>query len=170
MLIVLGTYVSGWGQAPDSTQTRRFVIDVGGIKVGTMTALRQPKGNQTVLYTIISDVSVNLLVYKVKVYYKMVSLMQQGKLIRSTVEAQTNKGSFVTKTEWKQDHYDIVAEQYKYSRKATETRPYHLYTEQRVLWRTRWPKPHLFGVLRRLLRLYGTHERGLHRPTQRPGR
>jgi hypothetical protein len=123
LIIVLGTSLSGLGQAPDSTQTRQFVIDIAGIKVGTMTAMRQPKGNQTVLYTIISDVSVNLLVYKVKVYYKMVSLMQQGKLIRSTVEAQTNKGSFLTKTEWKSDHYDIVAEQYKYSRKATETRP-----------------------------------------------
>lgn len=123
LIVVLSTALSGLGQVPDSTQTRHFVIDIAGIKVGTMTAVRQPKGNQTVLYTIISDVSVNLLVYKVKVYYKLVSLVQQGKLIRSTGDAQTNRGRFLTKTEWKGDHYDIVADQYKYARKATETRP-----------------------------------------------
>ncbi|WP_018620673.1 DUF6134 family protein [Spirosoma luteum] len=123
LIILVGTPLVGLAQVPDSTQIRRFIIDIAGIKVGTMTAVRQPKGNQTVQYTIISDVSVNLLVYKVKVYYKMVSLMQQGKLLRSIVEAQTNKGNFLTRTEWKNDHYDIVAEQYKYSRKTTETRP-----------------------------------------------
>ncbi len=123
LLIILGMSLSGFGQVPDSTQTRHFIIDIAGIKVGTMTATRQPKGNQSVLYTIITDVSVNLVVYKVKVYYKLVSLMQQGKLIRSTADARTNKGNFSTRTEWKNDHYEIVADQYKYTRKATETRP-----------------------------------------------
>ncbi len=123
LVILLSTSLRGLGQAPDSTQTRQFIIDIAGIKVGTMTATRQPKGNQTVLYTIITDVSVNLVVYKVKVYYKLVSLMQQGKLIRSTADAQTNRGRFTTRTEWKNDHYEIVADQYKYTRKVTETRP-----------------------------------------------
>ena len=70
-------------QPADSTQTRQYVIDVAGIKVGTMTAVRQLKGNQTIQYTLISDVKVNLLVYTVKVYYKAVSVMQKGKLVRS---------------------------------------------------------------------------------------
>lgn len=123
LLVVLGTLLSVSGQPADSTQTRQFTIDIAGIKVGTMTATRQPKGNQTVLYTILTDVSVNLLVYKVKVYYKLVSLMQQGKLIRSTADAHTNRGHFTTRTEWKGDHYEIVADQYKYSRNVIETRP-----------------------------------------------
>ena len=123
LTIALGISLSVLGQAPDSTQTHRYSIDIAGIKVGTMTATRQPKSNQTILYTIITDVQVNLLVYKVKVYYKMVSLMQQGKLIRSTADAHTNRGDFSTKTEWKGDHYDIVADQYKYTRKTTESRP-----------------------------------------------
>lgn len=106
-----------------ATQTNNYVIDIAGIKVGTMTAKRENKGNETVLYTIVSDVKVNLLIYKVIVYYKTVSLFQQGKLVRATTEARTNKGNFLTRTEWKGDHYDIVANQYKYSHNATLTQP-----------------------------------------------
>ena len=39
------------------------------------------------------------------------------------MEAHTNRGNFSTRTEWKGDHYEITADQYKYTRKATETRP-----------------------------------------------
>nr|WP_293837478.1 DUF6134 family protein [uncultured Arsenicibacter sp.] len=114
----------GYGQTSpaDTTNTKEYAIEVAGIKVGTMTANRQQRDKQSVLYTLISDVKVNFLIYKVKIYYKVVSLVQQGKLVRSTVDAHTNQGNFSSLTEWKGDHYEITANQYKYSHKATETK------------------------------------------------
>ncbi|GAA4399678.1 hypothetical protein GCM10023187_11930 [Nibrella viscosa] len=84
-----------------------------------MTATRQQQGEQ-VLYSTVSDVKVNLLVYNVKIYYKTDCRFQDGQLMVSTVEARTNRGNFFSKTEWKGDHYDIVADQYKYKRQTTQ--------------------------------------------------
>lgn len=108
--------------ASDSTQTRRYAIEVAGIRVGTMTAVWQNQGAQTDLFTLVSDVRVNLLVHTVIVYYKVTNLLEEGKLIRSTVDARTNRGNYTSRTEWQQDHYEIVAEQYKYKHRATQTR------------------------------------------------
>lgn len=88
-----------------------------------MTATRQPRDKQTIIYTLVSDVQVNFLVYKLVIYYKVVNLVRQGKLVRSTVDAHTNRGTFSSRTEWKGDHYEISADQYKYTRRSTETHP-----------------------------------------------
>ena len=123
IVLIISTFGPVLSQDTGTTQTNKYVIEIAGIKVGTMTAKREKKANETVLYTLISDVKVNLLIYKVIVYYKTVSLYQQGKLVRATTEARTNKGNFLTQTEWKGDHYDVVANQYKYTHKATITQP-----------------------------------------------
>ncbi|MBN8825413.1 MULTISPECIES: DUF6134 family protein [unclassified Spirosoma] len=124
LIVLMGLSWTGYGQTTpvDTAHTKQYAIEVAGIKVGTMTANRQQRDKQSVVYTLISDVKVNFLVYKVKIYYKVVSLVQQGKLIRSTVDAHTNKGNFSSRTEWKGDHYEITADQYKYTHKGTETR------------------------------------------------
>ncbi|GAB3958603.1 hypothetical protein GCM10028805_53250 [Spirosoma harenae] len=124
LLLVLVLTWTCYGQTThaDTVHTKEYAIEVAGIKVGTMTANRQQRDNQSVIYTLISDVKVNFLIYKVIIYYKVVSLVQQGKLIRSTVDAHTNKGDFSSRTEWKGDHYEITADQYKYTHKGTETR------------------------------------------------
>ncbi|MEZ0609775.1 DUF6134 family protein [Fibrella sp. WM1] len=108
--------------AQSSSETHHYAIEVAGARIGTMTASRESRANNETMFMQISDVQVNLLVYKVKVYYKVVSLMRNGQLIRSTVEAHTNKGDYSSLTEWTGTHYDIRADQYKYSRRATETR------------------------------------------------
>ncbi len=87
-----------------------------------MTATRQLlPGNESV-YTLTSDVQANLLVYKLKIYYKVISRIKNGQLMLSTVEAHTNKGDYSSRTEWTGNHYEIVANQYKYDHKSSENR------------------------------------------------
>ncbi|WP_226163432.1 DUF6134 family protein [Hymenobacter terricola] len=109
---------------PTALATRRYAIEVAGIRVGTMTATRQPQpGTPDVTFTLTSDVKVNFLVYHLKVYYQVVNQVHNGQLLLSTVVAHTNQGDFSSRTEWKGDHYDIVADQYKYQHRATEPHP-----------------------------------------------
>lgn len=106
--------------AQTAPETHHYAIDVAGIRVGTMTAVRQPLPNNRTTYTLVSDVKVKLLVYTIMIYYKVVNQFEGNKLLLSTVDARTNRGNYTSRTEWKGDHYDISADQYKYQRKATE--------------------------------------------------
>lgn len=121
LFIPLFTVHLPWAMAQTGpSETHHYAIDVAGIRVGTMTVVRQPQDNDRTVYTTISDVKVNLLVYTVKVYYKVIDQFEGKKLMLSTVDVHTNRGDFVSRTEWKDDHYDITASQYKYNRKTTE--------------------------------------------------
>ncbi|TGE03876.1 hypothetical protein EU556_24335 [Hymenobacter fodinae] len=104
-------------------EIRRYTIEVAGVRVGTMTATRQPLSSTDVRFTLVSDVQVNFLVYHLKVYYKVINQVRNGQLLLSTVEAHTNQGDFSSRTEWKGGHYDIVANQYKHQYRGTETQP-----------------------------------------------
>ncbi|MVM38808.1 hypothetical protein GO730_16770 [Spirosoma sp. HMF3257] len=104
-----------------SAETHHYAIEIAGIRVGTMTAVRQPQADNQTIYTLISDVKVNLLVYTVKIYYKVINRFEGKKLMLSTVDVHTNRGDFTSRTEWKGDHYDINADQYKYKRQTIET-------------------------------------------------
>ena len=105
-------------------ETRQYAIEVAGLRVGTMTATRQPQPTPTdFVYTLTSDVQVNFLLYHLKIYYQVINRVRNGQLQLSTVEAHTNQGNFSSRTEWKGDHYDIVADQYKHHYRATESRP-----------------------------------------------
>jgi hypothetical protein len=108
---------------PAPAEVRRYGIEVAGIRVGTMTATRQAPVGADVTYSLVSDVKVNFLFYHLKIYYQVVNRFHGGQLLLSTVEAHTNQGDFLSRTEWKGDHYDIVADQYKHHYKATETQP-----------------------------------------------
>jgi hypothetical protein len=108
---------------PAAAEVRRYGIEVAGIRVGTMTATRQAPVGPDVTYSLVSDVKVNFLLYHLKIYYQVTNRFHNGQLLLSTVEAHTNQGDFASKAEWKGDHYDIVADQYKHHYKATETKP-----------------------------------------------
>ncbi len=108
---------------PGATEVRRYCIEVAGIRVGTMTATRQAPVGPDVTYALVSDVKVNFLFYHLKIYYQVTNRFRNGQLLLSTVEAHTNQGDFASKAEWKGDHYDIVADQYKHHYRATETQP-----------------------------------------------
>ncbi|UOQ69975.1 DUF6134 family protein [Hymenobacter cellulosilyticus] len=111
-------------QQPGPVETRRYAIEVAGLRVGTMTATRQPGAAPAeVISTLVSDVQVDFLLYHLKIYYKVVNRSRNGQLLLSTVEAHTNQGDFGSRAEWKVDHYDIVADQYKHHYRATERQP-----------------------------------------------
>lgn len=103
-----------------TTQTHRYAVEMAGIRVGTMTAVRDQHADNRSTYTLISDVKVSLLVYTVRIYYKVISQFVGPKLMLSTVEARTNRGNYASRTEWKGDQYVISANQYKYDRQAVE--------------------------------------------------
>ena len=106
-----------------ATETHHYAIEMAGIRVGTMTAIREQHMDNRSTYTLISDVSVKLLVYTVKIYYKAISQFTGKKLMLATVDAQTNRGNYLSRTEWKGDQYVISAKQYKHERQATERNP-----------------------------------------------
>lgn len=123
-LLLAPAAASAQSARPAAPETRRYAIEVAGLRVGTMTATRQPQpGTADVVYTCTSDVKVTILFYHLKVYYQVVNRMRAGQLLLSTVEAHTNQGDFSSRTEWKGDHYDIRADQYKYHHQATEKDP-----------------------------------------------
>ena len=111
--------------ASTPVETRRYAIEVAGLRVGTMTATRQPATAATAdaVLTLTSDVQVNFLLYHLVIYYKVVNRMRGGRLLLSTVDAHTNQGNFSSRTEWRGNHYAIVADQYKHHYRATESRP-----------------------------------------------
>ena len=108
-----------------AAETRRYAIEVAGLRVGTMTATRQPQPGPggEVVSTLTSDVKVNFLLYHLKIYYQVVNRTRRGQLLLSTVEAHTNRGNFASRTEWLTDHYAIRAEQYQHHYEAAERQP-----------------------------------------------
>ena len=115
---------AGLSQAcPAAAQVHRYAIEVAGLRVGTMTATRQLPTGGDVVSTLVSDVQVNFLLYRLTVYYQVTNRFRNGQLWLSTVETHTNQGDFASRAEWKGDHYDIVANQYKHRYRATEKQP-----------------------------------------------
>ena len=114
-----------FSQAQTPPETRRYAIEVAGLRVGTMTATRQlpTPANPETISTLTSDVQVDILFYHLVIYYKVTNYMRGGQLRLSTVDARTNQGNFSSRTEWQGDHYTIVADQYKHRYRATETKP-----------------------------------------------
>ena len=106
-----------------TTETHHYAVEMAGIRVGTMTAIREQHPDNRSTYTLISDVKVRLLVYTVKIYYKAVSQYTGKKMMLSTVDTQTNRGNYASRTEWKGDQYIISAKQYKHDRQAVERSP-----------------------------------------------
>jgi hypothetical protein len=125
---------AGSGQSVPA-QTHQYSIEVAGVRVGRLTAQRQPTGADEYTDTLISDVEVNLLLYRVRVYYKVVNRFKGTQLIQSAVDARTNRGTFGSRTTWTGERYLIRADQYKYHRQAIEDAPIdftvtHLYFQE----------------------------------------
>ena len=121
-LVALPLAAQAQAPRPGAPATIRYAIEVAGLRVGTMTATRAAPAGPDEVYTLTSDVKVNFLLYRLKVYYQVVNRVRNGQLLLSTVEAHTNQGDFASRAEWKGDHYDIVADQYKHHYRATERR------------------------------------------------
>jgi hypothetical protein len=123
-LALVPATVAGQTRPAPTAEVRRYGIEVAGLRVGTMTATRQsPAVNGDVVSTLVSDVKVNFLFYHLKIYYQVTNRFRNGQLLMSVVEAHTNQGDFSSRAEWKGDHYDIVADQYKHHYRATEKQP-----------------------------------------------
>ncbi|OGX91071.1 DUF6134 family protein [Hymenobacter coccineus] len=123
LLSALPLAAAAQGPKAAAAEVRHYGIEVAGLRVGTMTATRQAPVGPDVTYALVSDVKVNFLFYHLKIYYQVTNRFRNGQLLLSTVEAHTNQGDFASRAEWKGDHYDIVADQYKHHYKATETQP-----------------------------------------------
>lgn len=107
--------------AQQRSETHHYAIELAGARIGTMAATRQYLPGNEVVYTLVSDVQVNLLLYKVTIYYKTISRLKNGQLMLATVEAHTNKGNYSSRTEWVGNHYEIKANQYKYEHTASKS-------------------------------------------------
>ena len=103
-----------------TTETHHYAVEMAGIRVGTMTAVREQHADNRSTYTLISDVNIKLLFYKVSIYYKAISQFTGKKLMLSTVNTRTNRDNYTSRTEWKDDQYVISVNQHKGERQAVE--------------------------------------------------
>lgn len=120
LLLLLSLPISVSAQ---DVKTHHYAIDMAGVRVGAITAVREQHADNQSTYTLISDVKMKLLFYTVKVYYKAVSQYAGKKLMLSVVTTQTNQGQYTSRTEWKDDHYVISVSQHKSERQAVERGP-----------------------------------------------
>jgi len=93
------------------SQTREYAVKVVGIRVGTIYATKK-QVKDSVSYSISSNVDVNFLVYRLKVDYKVKSLMLGGSLLNSSAFVKSNRGNYKTITTASGKSYSIVSERH----------------------------------------------------------
>ncbi|GLU57255.1 hypothetical protein Dfri01_67160 [Dyadobacter frigoris] len=103
--------------------TLRYDVVLSGVNVGKMLAIREDAQDGKTQYTLISDVNVNLLFFKVKVYYIVKSIYENDVLQSATVDTKTNKGIFQTRISKEKDLYVIKAHQYRHDLETTLPAP-----------------------------------------------
>ncbi|WP_128546093.1 DUF6134 family protein [Larkinella soli] len=108
-------------QTPGPATTVKHAIEIAGLRIGTQVSTHTVSG-ATHHYTQTSNVEFWFF-GKIRINYKTSTRTDARQLLRSEVEAHTNRGDFLTTTAWQDDHYDIRADQYKYTYKSTETQP-----------------------------------------------
>lgn len=96
-----------------NAETIGYTIKLGGFKIGTLNTTHIKKGKID-YYSVISNVEVNL-IFKIKVYYKTVSIYNDNKLIESKVNSSVNGDSYTSNTVWDGRKYKIDCNAYKYS-------------------------------------------------------
>jgi len=106
-----------------SPDTLSYDVVLSGVKVGKMLAIRHNRQDGKMLYTLISDVNVNLLAFKVKVFYVVKSIYENDVLQSATVDTKTNKGVFQTRISKEKDLYEIKAHQYRHDLETTLPAP-----------------------------------------------
>ena len=96
-----------------TTESKKYALEVAGIKVGEMQAIKQTLGKGLVKYYVKSDVRVNLLVYILKIKYEVTSQFDQNGLVYSIAKVNSNKGDFLTTTYYKNGRYEVKSKQEK---------------------------------------------------------
>jgi hypothetical protein len=93
------------------SQTREYAVKVVGIRVGTIYATKT-NIKDSISYSLASNVDVNFLVYRLKVDYKVKSLMLGGQMINSSAKVKSNRGNFRTLTKSAGKSYSVVSERH----------------------------------------------------------
>jgi hypothetical protein len=95
----------------ESFETKKYAIEVAGIKVGEMQAIKHQLSKDLVNYRITSNVKINLLVFILKIKYDVVSRFDKNGLVFSEATAISNKGNFFTNTYLKNGNYEVKSKQ-----------------------------------------------------------
>ncbi|MCP9764570.1 DUF6134 family protein [Lacihabitans soyangensis] len=113
-LFLLGALIiSSSVYCQNTTEIKKYAIEVAGIKVGEMHATKQSLGKGLVKYHVKSDVKVNLLVYTLKIKYEVISQFDKNGLVYSEAKVNSNKGDFFTTTLLKNGIYEVKSKQEK---------------------------------------------------------
>lgn len=94
-------------------ETISYAIKLGGFKIGSLNTTHIKKGKID-YYSVISNVEVNLF-FKIRVYYKTVSIYDDNKLIESKVSSIINGNTYASNTLWDGHKYKIDCNTHNYS-------------------------------------------------------
>ncbi len=97
----------------ETTISKKYAIEMAGIKVGEMHAIKHIIGKDVVKYHVKSDIKVNLLVYTLKIKYDVTSQFEKKHLVFSEAKVNSNKGNFLTTTILKNGKYEVKSKQEK---------------------------------------------------------
>jgi len=104
------TVPKSFGQKVDSAA---FAIKVLGITIGEMEVSKTSSSDQNPVFDLHSQV--NFWFFgKIFLDHRIKCIFQDEQYVFSTVDSKTNKGDFLSKIEWKKDHYQVNANTYKY--------------------------------------------------------
>jgi hypothetical protein len=110
-ILYLFFYLSAFSQ--ETVETKKYAIEVAGIKVGEMHTTKHQISKEVVNYKVKSDVKINLLVFTLKVKYEVKSQFDKNGLVFSEAKVNSNKGDFFTTTTFKNGHYEVKSKQEK---------------------------------------------------------
>lgn len=103
------------------TQTKFFTLKALGLKIGKLEAAHLKKDNIDIY---VAHSMIDFITVKADV--KTEAIYQNDILIKATVNTIINGQSYVSRTVWKKDHYDIDCHTRKYNyRDTTLTQPIH---------------------------------------------
>ncbi len=113
LIFILYLFFNLTAFSQETVETKKYAIEVAGLKVGEMHASKHQMGQNVVNYTVKSYVKINLLVFIVKINYEVKSQFDKNRLIFSEAKVNSNKGDFFTSTVFKNGHYEIKSKQEK---------------------------------------------------------
>jgi hypothetical protein len=97
----------------ETVETKKYAIEVAGIKVGEIHASKHQMSKDVVNYRVKSDVKINLLVFTLKIKYEVNSQFDKDGLVFSEAKVNSNKGDFFTTTTFKNGDYEVKSKQEK---------------------------------------------------------
>ncbi len=109
-LLIILFFTFGFAQAQI---IKKYDIKVSGSKVGTLVAKEFKLDGIYKKITLESNTQMNLIIFKLKVYYKVESVYLNNKLISSKVISKTNKGEFDSNIILVNNNYHVIAHHHK---------------------------------------------------------